>query len=126
MTTQDAEYLEFSTYKVDYNKDYFSKLMGYELDNKKVLAEEWFLKPQYIPVSLVNYDRMSGHFDKDLVKSNRSVIVIGTELQIYRKFEKMLKSYGWQQQDSWKVELKPEYIEYYKENNNLPIIINKK
>jgi hypothetical protein len=126
MTIKDAEYLEFSTYKVDYNKDYFSKLMGYQLDNKKVLAEEWLLKPQYIPVSLVNYDRMSGHFDKDLVKSNRSVIIIGTELQIYRKFEKMLKSYGWQQQDSWKVELKPEYLKYYKENNNLPIIINKK
>jgi hypothetical protein len=126
MTIQDAEYLEFSTYKVDYNKDYFSKLMGYQLDNKKVLSEEWLLKPQYIPVSLVNYDRMSGHFDKDLVKSNRSVIIIGTELQIYRKFEKMLKSYGWQQQDSWKVELKPEYLKYYKENNNLPIIINKK
>jgi hypothetical protein len=126
MTIQDAEYLEFSTYKVDYNKDYFSKLMGYQLDNKKVLAEEWLLKPEVTFVGFKNYDRMSGRFDNDLVKSNRSVIAIGTELQIYRKFEKMLKSYGWQLQDSWKIELKPEFLKYYKENNNLPIIINTK
>ena len=100
MTIQDAEYLEFSTY-VDYNKDYFSKFMGYQLDNKKVLAEEWLLKPQFSPVSVKNYDRKSGHFNNDLVESSRSLIVIGTELQVYRKFEEMLRNYGWQQKDSW-------------------------
>tara|TARA_R100001377_G_scaffold57868_1_gene34601 strand:- start:448 stop:825 length:378 start_codon:yes stop_codon:yes gene_type:complete len=123
MTIQDAEYLEFSTY-VDYNKDYFSKFMGYQLDNKKVLAEEWLLKPQFSPVSVKNYDRKSGHFNNDLVESSRSLIVIGTELQVYRKFEEMLRNYGWQQQDSWDRELKPEYLKHYKANNNSPIIIN--
>jgi len=123
MTIQDAEYLEFSTY-VDYNKDYFSKFMGYQLDNKKVLAEEWLLKPQFSPVSVKNYDRKSGHFNNDLVESSRSLIVIGTELQVYRKFEEMLRTYGWQQQDSWDRELKPEYLKHYKANNNSPIIIN--
>ena len=125
MTIQDAEYLEYSTY-VDYNKAYFSKFMGYQLDNKKVLAEEWLLKPQFSPVSVKNYDRKSGHFNNDLVKNSRSLIVIGTELQVYRKFEEMLKTYGWQQKDSWNVELKPEHLKHYKENNNSPTLINLK
>ena len=123
MTIQDAEYLEFSTY-VDYNKPCYSKFMGYQLDNKKVLAEEWLLKPQFSPVSVKNYDRKSGHFNNDLVKNSRSLIVIGTELQVYRKFEEMLKTYGWQQKDSWNVELKPEHLKHYKENNNSPTLIN--
>ena len=125
MTIQDAEYLEFSTY-VDYNKPCYSKFMGYQLDNKKVLAEEWLLKPQFRPVSVKNYDRKSGHFNNDLVKNSRSLIVIGTELQVYRKFEEMLKTYGWQQKDSWDVELKPEHLKHYKENNNSPTLINLK
>ena len=125
MTIQDAEYLEYSSY-IDYNKAYYSKFMGYQLDNKKVLAEEWLLKPQFSPVSVRNYDRKSGHFNNDLVKNSRSLIVIGTELQVYRKFEEMLKTYGWQQKDSWNVELKPEHLKHYKENNNSPTLINLK
>ena len=125
MTIQDAEELEFSTY-VDYNKPCYSKFMGYQLDNNKVLAEEWLLKPEFSPVSLKNYDRKSGHFNNDLVKNSRSLIVIGTELQVFRKFEEMLKTYGWQQKDSWNVELKPEHLKHYKENNNSPTLINLK
>ena len=125
MTRLDAEYLEDTTY-IDYNNPYYSKLMGYQLDNKKVKAEEWLLKPQYLSTGINTYDRKSGHFSNDLSNNGRSVIVIGTELQTFRKFEEMLKTYGWQTQDDWAVELKPEYLEYYKENNNSPIIINLK
>ena len=125
MTRLDAEYLEHSTY-IDYNKPHYSKFMGYQLDNKKVIAEEWLLKPQYLSTGINTYDRMSGHFSNDLSNNGRSVIVIGTELQTFRKFEEMLKTYGWQTQDDWRVELKPKYLEYYKENNNSPIIINLK
>jgi len=125
MTILDAEYLEHTSY-IDYNKAFYSKFMGYQLDNKKVKAEEWYLKPQYLATGINTYDRMSGNFNNDLSNNNRSVIVIGTELQIHRKFEEMLKTYGWQLQDSWNRELKPEYLEYYKENNNTPIIINLK
>jgi len=125
MTIQDAEYLEHSTY-IDYNKPHYSKFMGYQLDNKKVIAEEWLLKPQHLQSGVHTYDRKSGHFNNDISYNNRSVIVIGTELQTFRKFEHMLKTYGWQIQDDWKVELKPEYLSYYKENNNSPIIINLK
>jgi len=125
MTILDAEYLEYTTF-IDYNKAFYSKFMGYQLDNKKVKAEEWYLKPQYLATGINTFNRMSGHFSNDLSNNNRSVIVIGTELQIHRKFEEMLKTYGWQLQDSWNKELKPEYLEYYNENNNTPIIINLK
>ena len=125
MTILDAEYLEDTTF-IDYNKAFYSKFMGYQLDNKKVKAEEWYLKPQYLATGINTYDRMSGHFNNDLSYNNRSVIIIGTELQIHRKFEEMLKTYGWQLQDSWNKDLKPEYLEYYNENNNSPIIINLK
>tara|TARA_R110002033_G_scaffold118381_1_gene162134 strand:+ start:394 stop:771 length:378 start_codon:yes stop_codon:yes gene_type:complete len=125
MTRLDAEYLEDTTF-IDYNKAHYSKFMGYQLDNKKVIAEEWLLKPQYLSTGINTYDRMSGHFSNDLSNNGRSVIVIGTELQTFRKFEEMLKTYGWQTQDDWQVELKPQYLEYYKENNNSPIIINLK
>jgi hypothetical protein len=125
MTRLDAEYLEDTTF-IDYNKAHYSKFMGYQLDNKKVIAEEWLLKPQYLSTGINTYDRKSGHFSNDLSNNGRSVIVIGTELQTFRKFEEMLKTYGWQTQDDWKVELKPQYLEYYKENNNSPIIINLK
>ena len=123
MTILDAEYLEDTTF-IDFNLPFYSKFMGYQLDNKKVLAEEWLLKPQFSPVSVRNYDRKSGHFNNDLVKNSRSLIVIGTELQVYRKFEEMLKTYGWQQKDSWNVELKPGHLKHYKENNNSPTLIN--
>ena len=125
MTRLDAEYLEDTTF-INYNKPHYSKFMGYQLDNKKVIAEEWLLKPQYLSTGINTYDRKSGQFSNDLSNNGRSVIVIGTELQTFRKFEEMLKTYGWQTQDDWQVELKPQYLEYYKENNNSPIIINLK
>ena len=123
MTILDAEYLEDTTF-IDYNKAFYSKFMGYQLDNKKVKAEEWYLKPQYLATGINTFDRMSGQFSNDLSYNNRSVIIIGTELQIHRKFEEMLKTYGWQLKESWNKELKPEYLEYYNENNNTPTIIN--
>ena len=125
MTRLDAEYLEDTTF-INYNKPHYSKFMGYQLDNKKVIAEEWLLKPQYLSTGINTYDRKSGQFSNDLSNNGRSVIVIGTELQTFRKFEEMLKTYGWQTQDDWEVELKPKYLEHYKENNNSPIIINLK
>ena len=125
MTIQDAEYLEYTTF-IDYNKPHYSKFMGYQLDNKKVIAEEWLLKPQYLSTGINTYDRKSGHFSNDLSNNGRSVIVVGTELQIHRKFEHMLKTYGWQTQDDWKVDLNKKYLALYRENNNSPIIINLK
>jgi len=123
MTIQDAEYLEYTTY-IDYNKPEFWKSEDRFLDNEKVEAVEWYLKPQYLQTGINTYDRISGHFSNDLSYNNRSVIIVGTELQMFRKFEHMLKNYGWQLQDSWDSELKPTYLKHYNKNNNLPILIN--
>ena len=123
MTILDAEYLEHSTY-VDYNKPFFSNLFERELDNTKVKADEWYLKPMYEQLSFTSYDRASDHFNNDLSYNRRSVIVVGTELQIYNKFCEMIEKHGWQLQDSWSRDLNPEYLKHYKSNNNSPIIIN--
>ena len=120
MTILDAEYEEYSTY-VDYNKPHLSKFLNRHLDNSEVIAEKWVLKPQFTPIKLPSF---CGHKNNDLKYNRRSVIVIGTELQCYHKFCEMLKTYGWQQQDSWVLDLKPTWKKHYKTNKNQPIIIN--
>ena len=117
MTRLDAEYLEHSTY-VDYSEPKISFITGKLIDDTKVIAEEWLLKPQYIPAQVT---RTGGN---DLTYNRRSVVVVGTALQCYRKFCEMLKKYGWQQQDCWDRELKPSWKKHYKNNGNLPVIIN--
>ena len=106
---------------VDYNKPKISWVTGKPINNTKVIAEEWLLKPQYTPVRLPS---ICGYLNSDLKYNKRSVVVVGTELQIYNKFCEMLKVYGWQQQDSWYVKLKPSWRIHYKNNNKQPIIIN--
>jgi len=117
MTIQDANYLEFSTY-VNYSEPKISFITGKPIDDTKVIAEHWLLKPQYIPAMVT---RSGGN---DLVKNSRSVVVVGTALQCYRKACEMLKTKGWQQKDCWDVELKPIYKKHYENNDTLPTIIN--
>jgi hypothetical protein len=119
MTRQDAEELEFSTY-VDYSEPKISFITGKLIDDKKVIAEHWLLKPQYIPAMVTS----SG--GNDLTYNSRSVVVVGTTLQCYRKACEMLKTKGWQQKDCWDIELKPIYKKHYENNGNLPVIINLK
>jgi len=119
MTRQDAEYLEHSTY-VDYSEPKISFITGKLIDDKKVIAELWLLKPQYIPAKATTFG------GNDLTYNKRSVVVVGTALQCYRKFCEMLKKYGWQQQDCWDLELNQIYKTHYKNNGNLPVIINLK
>ena len=119
MTRQDAEYLEYSTY-VDYSKPKVSWITGKLLDDTKVIAEEWLLKPQFTSIQLPS---ICGYANNDLKYNKRSVVVVGTELQIYNKFCEMIEIYGGQQQDSWDIDLKPTWKKHY-ENNNQPIIIN--
>ena len=117
MTILDAEYLEHSTY-VDYNKPKFSNLLERDLDNTKVRADLWLLKPQYIPAKATTFG------GNDLTYNKRSVVVVGTELQIYNKFCEMIEKYGWQLQDSWDRELKPSWNKHYENNGEIPIVIN--
>tara|TARA_R100001443_G_scaffold60421_1_gene70775 strand:+ start:41 stop:400 length:360 start_codon:yes stop_codon:yes gene_type:complete len=117
MTIQDAEYLEHSTY-VDYSEPKISFITGKPIDDTKVIAEEWLLKPDFIPAMVT---RAGGN---DLAYNRRSVVVVGTALQCYRKACEMLKTKGWQQKDCWDVELKPIYKKHYENNDRLPTIIN--
>ena len=119
MTRKDAEYLEFSTY-VDYSEPKISFITGKLIDDKKVIAEEWLLKPDFTRT------KVTSSKGNDLAYNSRSVVVVGTTLQCYRKACEMLKTKGWQQKDCWDVELKPSYKTHYKNNGNLPVIINLK
>ena len=53
MTILDAEYLEYTTF-IDYNKAFYSKFMGYQLDNKKVKKWLFLLKVVQI-IYLLHY-----------------------------------------------------------------------
>ena len=117
MTRLDAEYLEHSTY-VDYSEPKISFITGELIDDTKVIAEEWLLTPDFIPAKVTG--------SNDLTYNKRSVVVVGTALQCYRKACEMLKTKGWQQKDCWDVDLKPIYKKHYKNNGNLPVIINLK
>jgi hypothetical protein len=120
MTIQDANYLEYSTY-VDYNKTEISFITGKPIDNTEVIAEEWLLKPDFIPAQV---NKVGGFENNDLQFNSRSVVVVATRLQNYNKFKEMLKKYAWQTSGEWEVDMKPEWLKLYKENNNTPLIIN--
>jgi|TARA_R110001583_G_scaffold32865_1_gene111495 hypothetical protein len=96
MDIQDAEYQEW------FNAPKIGYWTKKPLDNKEVLCEYWSLK------------------------NDEDVLVIGTELQCYNLFSKMLKEEGWQLNFDYQDELLPEYLEAYKNNNNKPLIINLK
>ncbi len=120
MTIQDANYLEHSTY-VDYNEPKISFITGKPIDNTEVIAEEWLLKPDFIPAQV---NKVGGFKNNDLQFNSRSVVVVATRLQNYNKFKEMLKKYAWQTSGEWEVDMKPEWLKLYKENNNTPLIIN--
>jgi hypothetical protein len=96
MEIKDAEYQEW------FNAPQIDHWSKKPLDNTKVLCEYWSLKN--IP----------------------DVKVIGTDLQLYNLFSKMLKEEGWQINLDHPEELLPEYLEAYEDNNKKPIIINLK
>jgi len=120
MTIQDANYLEYSTY-VDYSEPKISFITGKPIDNTEVIAEEWLLKPNFIPAQV---NKVGGFKNNDLQFNSRSVVVVATRLQNYNKFKEMLKKYAWQTSGEWEVDMKPEWLKLYKENNNTPLIIN--
>ena len=72
------------------------------LDDTKVLCEYWCLK------------------------NEPDVKIIGTELQCFILFTKMLKEEGWQIWLDYQDELLPEYLKAYEDNNKKPLIINLK
>ena len=96
MTIKDAEYQEW------FNAPQIDSWSKEPLDNTKVLCEYWSLK------------------------NTPDVKVIGTELQCYNLFTKMLREEGWQIRLDYQDELLPEYLEAYEDNDKKPLIINLK
>jgi hypothetical protein len=109
----------------NYNEPYFWKTKGRFLDNEKVIAEYWWLKPMTVDSSVwCQLKGDAGKYYGDFKTVRRNVRVVGTELQNHNLYTRMLKEHGWQIKDSWDDEMKDEYLDAYKANNTNPIIIN--
>ena len=96
------------------------------MDIKDAEYQEWFNAPQVCYWSKKPLDNTKVLCEYWSLKNNPDVKVIGTELQTYNLFTKMLKEEGWQIRLDYQDELLPEYLEAYKDNNNKPLIINLK
>ena len=92
------------------------------LNNTKILAQDWWLKPMLIKNSVFCYDKGCNVIDYKSV--GRDVRVIGTELQLYNLFCKMSDQNGWQIKDEWEAEVKDKHLDLYIKNNLKPLIIN--
>ena len=106
MDIMDAEYQEW------FNEPHIGYWTKEPLDNTKVLCEP-----------LNNTEVLCEYW---ILKNDPNVKVIGTELQCYNLFAKMLKEEGWQIQSDYKEELLSEYAQAYLDNNKKPLIINLK
>ena len=114
------EYMEEMDY--DYNKPKISFFTKKPLNNTKILAQDWWLKPMLVKNSVFCYDKDSNIIDYK--KVSQDVRVVGTELQLYNLFCKMSDQNGWQIKDEWKTEVTDNYLSLYIKNNLKPIIIN--
>ena len=111
--------------KRDYNEPHYWENQKRYLDNEEVSAKVWNLKPMMTQKPIEVYTVNGYKKSVDLLSVSLSVIVVGTELQRFHKFKEMLDEHGWQTSGDYATDLKPEWEKLYKDNNNLPIIINK-
>lgn len=89
-------------------------------------TQEWYNAPQIDHWTKEPLDNTKVVCEYWALKNDPDVKVIGTDLQLYNLFCKMLKEEGWQIRLDYKEEILPEYIEAYKTKNNKPLIINLK
>ena len=122
MDIKDAEYQDWKEDSYNYNKPKISFFTKKPLNNTKILAEDWWLKPMLVESSVFCYDK--GSNISDYKRIGRDVRVVGTELQLYNLFCKMSDEKGWQIKDEWEAEVKKEYLDLYIKNNLKPLIIN--
>lgn len=87
------------------------------IDNTKVVAEHWWLKPQMVayscPVNVMGKDYPS----TDFKSINRDLVVVGTRRQNYLFFCMMLDLDGWQLKDSWDYPMEKHLMKQYNANN---------
>tara|TARA_R110002073_G_scaffold187863_3_gene346590 strand:+ start:126 stop:416 length:291 start_codon:yes stop_codon:yes gene_type:complete len=96
------------------------------MDIKDAEYQEWFNEPQVDYCSKEPLDNKIVRCEYWSLKNTPDVKVIGTELQTYNLFVKMLREEGWQIRLDYQDELLPEYAQAYEDNNKKPIIINLK
>ncbi len=89
-------------------------------------TQEWYNAPQIGYWSKKPLDNTKVVCEYWALKNDPDVKVIGTDLQLYNLFSKMLKEEGWQIRLDYKEELLLEYLEAYQINNKKPLIINLK
>jgi hypothetical protein len=125
MDIKDAEYQDWKEDSYNYNKPKISFFTKKPLNNTKVIAEDWWLKPMLTSSSVWSHNKgRTGGYIADYKKTGRDVRVIGTELQLYNLFCKMSDENGWQIKDEWSTEVKDNYLSLYIKNNLNPLIIN--
>ena len=125
MYIEDAEYQDWKEDSYDYNKPKISFFTKKPLNNTKVIAQDWWLKPMLVSSAVwCSESGSKGRYVSDYKKVGRDVRVVGTELQLYNLFCKMSDEKGWQVKDEWSTEVKDQYLELYIKNNLKPLIIN--
>ena len=125
MDIKDAEYQDWKEDSYNYNKPKISFFTKKPLNNTKILAEDWWLKPMMQSSSVWCQEAGSkGRYISDYKSVGRDVRVIGTELQLYNLFCKMSDEKGWQIKDEWEVKITDKHSDLYMKNNLEPIIIN--
>ena len=127
MYIEDAEYLDWKEDSYDYNKPKISFFTKKPLNNTKIIAEDWWLKPMLTSGAVWSHHKgITGGYISDYKSTGRDVRVVGTELQLYNLFCKMSDQNGWQIKDEWKTEVTDIYLSLYVKNNLKPLIINLK
>ena len=125
MHIKDAEYQDWKEDSYDYNKPKISFFTKKPLNNTKVTAEDWWLKPMLTSGAVWSHHKgITGGYISDYKSTGRDVRVVGTELQLYNLFCKMSDQNGWQIKDEWQTEVKDNYLSLYIKNNLKPLIIN--
>ena len=125
MDIKDAEYQDWKEDSYNYNKPKISFFTKKPLNNTKILAQDWWLKPMLVESAVWSHNKgRSGGYISDYKSVGCDVRVIGTELQLYNLFCKMSDEKGWQIKDEWEAEVKKEYLDLYMKNNLKPLIIN--
>jgi hypothetical protein len=125
MDIKDAEYQDWKEDSYNYNKPKISFFTKKPLNNTKILAQDWWLKPMLVENAVWSHHKgRSGGYISDYKSIGRDIRVIGTELQLYNLFCKMSDEKGWQIKDEWEAEVKKEYLSLYIKNNLKPLIIN--
>jgi len=91
------------------------------MNNNKLIAQDWWLKPSMVPTSVWCFEKdINGGYFSDYKNIGRDLRLIGTKKQINDWF----KESDVEVKDIWDTELTEHYKELYKENGKKLLILN--